>query len=230
MENMESLLNLKRSMFYDTDEHGRISFRGKYLNEFKEDEYAARIKAIRVSGFKAKNLRKLSEAFPAIERLTIEKTSKLISLEGIELWSDLNELRIEDCPKLTDLSALKSLLKLKLIGLEKFTNAVNVIQFLSSSELREVYLNDNLLDFDLISEMNDLEVISLEGYKSERVELPLLPPISKSFGISGFNKLQSAGFLANQPREIHIRWWGPEKVTGVPKHLENHDALKKLIL
>jgi len=221
-------MNLKRSMFYDTDDQGRISFRGKYLNEFKEEEYVTHIKAITVSGFKGKNLQKLSESFPAVERLTIEKTSNLISLEGIEKWTNLGELRIEDCSKLEDLSGLKYLNNLKLVNLEKFTNAVNVIQFLSSSELRELYLNDNLLDFDLISEIRGLEVISLEGYDSERVELPLLPTISKSFGISGFKKLQSAKFLANQPAEIRIRWWGPEKVTGVPEHLYNHDGLKKL--
>ena len=37
---LSTLFNHNRSMFFIADEQGRVSFRGRYLSEFKESEYS----------------------------------------------------------------------------------------------------------------------------------------------------------------------------------------------
>jgi Leucine-rich repeat (LRR) protein len=226
---MEKLLNIKRSMFYDSDDQGRISYRGKYLAEFTEEDYKTKIRAITLSGYKGKNLQPLAEHFPLIERLTIEKTSNLKSLHGIEVWENLGELNIEDCSNLADFSSLELLDNLKILNLEKLSCAAAVLKYVKSSSLRELYLNDVITDMDLISDLKGLEVLSLNGSSSVRESLPLIPFISKSFGITGFKQLKSASFLENLTMDTRIRWWGPNQVSDIPDHLKAHEGLKSLI-
>ena len=92
---LATLFNHNRSMFFDTDDQGRVSFRGKYLAEFEESTYSSRIVGMSLSGFKGKDLSGLADVFPLIKRLTIEKTSNIKSLNGIEKFTNLEELRIE---------------------------------------------------------------------------------------------------------------------------------------
>ena len=97
---LATLFNHNRSMFFDTDDQGRVSFRGKYLAEFEESTYSSRIVGMSLSGFKGKDLSGLADVFPLIKRLTIEKTSNLKSLNGIEKFASLCDVRIEECSKL----------------------------------------------------------------------------------------------------------------------------------
>ena len=96
---LATLFNHNRSMFFDTDDQGRVSFRGKYLAEFEESTYSSRIVGMSLSGFKGKDLSGLADVFPLIKRLTIEKTSNIKSLNGIEKFTNLEELSIEAAKK-----------------------------------------------------------------------------------------------------------------------------------
>jgi hypothetical protein len=87
-------------MFFESDEQGRVGFRGRYLSEFNEQDYATKITGMSISGFKGKDLNELAHIFPMVQRLTIEKTSNLKSLNGIEKFASLCDVRIEECSKL----------------------------------------------------------------------------------------------------------------------------------
>ena len=60
-----------------------------------------------ISGFKQKNLEELVNLFPNLIQVNIEKTSKLLSLEGIERLVGLRKINLQDCSNLKDLSSLK---------------------------------------------------------------------------------------------------------------------------
>jgi len=202
---LATLFNHNRSMFFDTDDQGRVSFRGKYLAEFEESTYSSRIVGMSLSGFKGKDLSGLADVFPLIKRLTIEKTSNIKSLNGIEKFTNLEELRIEECSKLTDLSAIAGLTILSEINFERFNSSVPIIEY---------------------SKISTFESLNLSGSGCQQTELPILPKVKTSLGIDGFPNLVSAAFLQNQDSSVRIRWWGPKTISNVPAHLLEHEGLK----
>ena len=225
---LATLFNHNRSMFFDTDDQGRVSFRGKYLAEFEESTYSSRIVGMSLSGFKGKDLIGLADVFPLIKRLTIEKTSNIKSLNGIEKFTNLEELRIEECGKLTDLSAVSGLTCLKEINLEKFNSVVPFIQYITKLPLNSLWISGNLTDLHLLNEILTLESLNLNGSDCQQSELPILPKVQTSLGIDGFPNLISAAFLQNQDASVRIRWWGPKTISNVPSHLIDHEGLKNV--
>lgn len=225
---LATLFNHNRSMFFDTDDQGRVSFRGKYLAEFEETNYATKIVGMSLSGFKGKDLTGLADIFPLIKRLTIEKTSNIKSLNGIEKFKDLEDLRIEECSKLTDLSAIAGLSKLKEINTEKFNSPVPVVGFIKKQPLNSLWISGNATDLDQLVEIQNLDSLDLNGSGSILTELPILPKVKTSLGIDGFPNLVSAAFLQNQDSSVRIRWWGPKTISNVPAHLLEHEGLKNV--
>lgn len=223
MMELDKIFNINRSMFFDRDSEGRMSFRGKYLAEFAPENYH-QIVGCSLSGLKKKDLTWLSEVFPSLVKVTIEKTSNITSLNGIGDYTSLNELRIEDCPKLVDFSALESCQALKNFNIEKIEHEIKVLQFVSR-DVEELYLGSNVVDLPMIAEFGKLSALSLRGHESYAEELPDMPSVSKSFGLEGFKMLKSAKFLTNLSPEVRIRWWGPKPISEVPAHL-NADLFK----
>ena len=223
---LATLFNHNRSMFFDTDDQGRVSFRGKYLAEFEETNYATKIVGMSLSGFKGKDLTGLADIFPLIKRLTIEKTSNLKSLNGIEKFKDLEDLSIEECSKLTDLSAIAGLSQLKEINTEKFNSPVPIVEFIKKQPLNSLWISGNATDLGQLVEIQNLDSLNLNGSGSILTELPILPKVKTSLGIDGFPNLVSAAFLQNQDSSVRIRWWGPKTISNVPNHLLDHVGLK----
>lgn len=225
---LATLFNHNRSMFFESDDHGRVGFRGRYLSEFNEQDYAIKITGMSISGFKGKDLSGLAEVFPGVQRLTIEKTSNLKSLSGIEKFTSLNDVRIEECSKLVDLSALAQVSNLTKLDLEKFLLEVPVVQFLVGLNIADLYLRSTITDLLDLSNLKSLSHLTLTGSTLE--ELPVLPKITTSFGLDGFPNLKSAAFMVNIDPTIRIRWWGPKKIGGLPTHLHTHEAFKDIEL
>lgn len=227
---LATLFNHNRSMFFESDDQGRVGFRGRYLSEFNERDYATKITGMSVSGFKGKDLNDLAEIFPGVQRLTIEKTSNLKSLSGIEKFTVLNEVRIEECSKLADLSAIAEVKNLIKFDLEKFLLEVPVIQYLVSLEIADLYIRSTISDLSTLSHLTNLSHLTLIGSGSTLEELPILPQITTSFGLDGFPNLKSAAFMVNLDPTIRIRWWGPKKIGGLPTKLRSHEAFKDIEL
>ena len=223
---LATLFNHNRSMFFDTDDQGRVSFRGKYLAEFEESTYSSRIVGMSLSGFKGKDLSGLADVFPLIKRLTIEKTSNIKSLNGIEKFTNLEELRIEECSKLTDLSAIAGLTILSEINFERFNSSVPIIEYIVKLPLTSLWISGNVTDLELLSKISTFESLNLSGSGCQQTELPILPKDKTSLGIDGFPNLVSAAFLQNQDSSVRIRWWGPKTISNVPAHLLEHEGLK----
>jgi len=223
---LATLFNHNRSMFFESDDQGRVGLRGRYLSEFVEQDYATKITGMSVSGFKGKDLNDLAVMFPSVQRLTIEKTSNLKSLNGIEKFIALNEVRIEECSKLTDLSAIANAKNLRNLDIEKFLLEVPVIRFIMNLEISDLYLRSTISDLSVISKFSQLNHLTLNGNGSSLEELPEIPKIATSFGLEGFPSLKSAAFLTNLDPTVRIRWWGPKKIEGLPAHLRSHDAFK----
>lgn len=217
-------------MFFESDEQGRVGFRGRYLSEFNEQDYATKITGISISGFKGKDLNGLAEIFSGVQRLTIEKTSNLKSLNGIEKFASLCDVRIEECSKLVDFSALAHVSNLTKFDLEKFLLEVPVIQYLVSANITDLNLRSTITDLSNLSNFNSLSDLTLIGSGSTLEELPVLPKITEFFGLDGFPNLKSAAFMVNIVPTIRIRWWGPKKVGGLPTHLRAHEAFKDIEL
>jgi hypothetical protein len=57
---LANLFNHNRSMFFESDDQGRVGLRGKYLSEFNELDYSSKITGITVSGYKGKDLNDLA--------------------------------------------------------------------------------------------------------------------------------------------------------------------------
>jgi hypothetical protein len=220
---LDKIFNVNRSMFFDRDSEGRVSGRGKYLAEFTPERYD-QIVGCSLSGLKKKDLTWLPEAFPSLVKVTIEKTSNITSLNGLGIFTALHELRIENCPKLVDFSALESCQALKNFNSEKIEHEIKVLQFVSR-DVEELYLGSNVVDLSMIAEFGKLSALSLAGHESDAEELPDMPSVSTSFGLEGFKKLKSAKFLTNLSPEVRIRWWGPKPIAEVPAHL-NADLFK----
>ena len=227
---LATLFNHNRSMFFESDDQGRVGFRGRYLSEFNEQDYATKITGVSVSGFKGKDLNDLAEIFPSAQRLTIEKTSNLKSLSGIEKFTALNDVRIEECSKLTDLSAIAEVENLIKFDLEKFLLDVPVIQYLVGLKIEDLYLRSTITDLSALSDLTNLSHLTLIGSGSTLEELPILPKITTSFGLDGFPNLKSAAFMVNLDPTIRIRWWGPKKIGGLPTKLRSHEAFKDIEL
>ena len=119
---IEKLFNPKKTIFLGLDESGRIQARGRFYAELDDTEYST-IKSCVISGFKQKNLEELVNLFPNLIQVNIEKTSKLLSLEGIERLVGLRKINLQDCPNLKDLSSLKMCSNLAEVKLSMFKNA-----------------------------------------------------------------------------------------------------------
>jgi len=225
---LATLFNHNRTMFFESDDQGRVGFRGRYLSEFIEQDYATKITGMSVSGFKGKDLNDLAEIFPGVQRLTIEKTSNLKSLSGIEKFTALNEVRIEECSKLVDFSAIANVKNLTKFDLEKFLLEVPVLQYLLSLNIADLYIQSMISDLSKLSDFTSLSHLTLVGSGSNLEELPILPKITTSFGLDGFPHLKSAAFMVNLNPTVRIRWWGPKKIGELPAHLLNHEAFRDL--
>ena len=227
---LATLFNHNRTMFFESDDQGRVGFRGRYLSEFNEQDYATKITGMSISGFKGKDLSGLAEVFPGVQRLTIEKTSNLKSLSGIEKFTSLNDVRIEECSKLVDLSALAQVSNLTKLDLEKFLLEVPVVQFLVGLNIADLYLRSTVTDLSNLSNLKSLSHLTLIGSGSTLEDLPILPKITTSFGLDGFPNLKTAAFMVNIDPTIRIRWWGPKKIGGLPTCLRTHEAFKNIEL
>lgn len=227
---LTSLFNHNRSMFFESDEQGRVGFRGRYLSEFNEQDYATKITGMSISGFKGKDLNELAQIFPMVQRLTIEKTSNLKSLSGIEKFASLIDVRIEECSKLVDLSALAQVSNLIKFDLEKFLLEVPVVKYLVGLNIADLYLRSTITDLSDLSNLKSLSHLTLIGSGSTLEELPVLPKITTSFGLDGFPNLKSAAFMVNIDPTIRIRWWGPKKIGGLPANLRTHEGFKDIEL
>jgi hypothetical protein len=213
------IFNVNKSMFYESDANGKVSIlRGRYLAEFTVDQYHL-ITGCLISGFKKKNLNELSILFPNLKRLSIEKNSNLLSLEGIETLANLEELRIEECAKLTDFSHLSHCKTIQQFNSELFNGQVPVLDYLNKGSLKDLNINGNITDLDKLINFENLDFLSIQGRESTLERLPDMPAVKVSFGLSGFPKLQDLGFLKNLSAEIKIRWWGPKGLPGLPSHL-----------
>jgi hypothetical protein len=227
---LTSLFNHNRSMFFESDEQGRVGFRGRYLSEFNEQDYATKITGMSISGFKGKDLNELAQIFPMVQRLTIEKTSNLKSLSGIEKFASLCDVRIEECSKLVDFTAIMNVANLVELNLEKFLLEVPILQYLVGLKITDLYIRSSIADLSKLSDFTSLSHLTLIGSGSTLEELPILPKITTSFGLDGFPNLKSAAFMVNIDPTIRIRWWGPKKIGGLPANLRTHEAFKGIEL
>ena len=217
---IEKLFNPKKTIFLGLDESGRIQARGRFYAELDNTEYST-IKSCVISGFKQKNLEELVNLFPNLIQVNIEKTSKLLSLEGIERLVGLRKINLQDCPNLKDLSSLKMCSNLVEVKLSMFKNSTNVLGFLNAKVVSDLSLNGNITDIDLIGQFNNLDYLHLYGYECDTEFLPSLPKVRKNFTLEGFPKLRDASFMEKFDSNIKISWWGPKPIKGIPSQLES---------
>jgi hypothetical protein len=213
-------------MFYTSDETGKVNiFRGKYLQEFKESDYSL-ITGCLLGGFKKKNLNEIVELFPNLRVLTIEKTSNLLSMDGVQKLENLSELRIEDCAKLSDLSSLSQCKNIHTFHSELYKANVRVLEYLNKDSLKNLYISGKVSDLKKLVEFNGLNKLSLEGGGCANEQLPEIPPVREFFGLSGFAQLKDLNFLKNLTSEVKIRWWGPKGLPGIPPILAGFEDFK----
>ena len=165
-----------------------------------------------------------------VQRLTIEKTSNLKSLNGIEKFASLCDVRIEECSKLVDFTAIMNVANLVELNLEKFLLEVPILQYLVGLKITDLYIRSSIADLSKLSDFTSLSHLTLIGSGSTLEELPILPKITTSFGLDGFPNLKSAAFMMNIDPTIRIRWWGPKKIGGLPAHLRTHEGFKDIEL
>jgi hypothetical protein len=132
---------------------------------------------------------------------------------------NLSELRIEDCGKLSDLSALSHCNKIHAFNSEKFKSNVLVLEYLNKESIKNLYINGNVSDLDKLVEFKGLNKLSLEGAGCSQEQLPEIPSVRENFGLSGFSQLKDLSFLNNLTAEVKIRWWGPKGLPGIPASL-----------
>jgi hypothetical protein len=217
---IEKLFNPRKTIFLGLDELGRIQGRGRFYAEIEETEYTA-IKSCVISGFKKKNLVELVSMFPNLIEVSIEKTSKLLSLEGVDRLVDLRKITIQDCPNLKDLSSLKSCTNLAEVQLSMFKTPTDVLGFLNAKVVSNLALNGNITDMSLIGQFNNLDYLNLNGYGCDTEVLPSLPKVRKNFNLEGFPKLKDASFMENLDATVRISWWGPKPIKGIPAQLSS---------
>ncbi|NBU47860.1 MAG: hypothetical protein EBS34_10560 [Flavobacteriales bacterium] len=222
---IEKLCNPKKSIFLGLDEQGRIQGRGRFFAELSPEEYPA-IKGCVISGFKKKNLIELVDLFPNLIELTIEKTSNLITLEGVNRLTELRGITIEECPKLVDLSSLSSCLKIIEVRLGAFKTATNILGFISPQKLTALSIHGNATDLDKILNFENLDYMTINGYGCDLETLPIFPKIRKTFTLEGFPKLKEASFMSNFDSDMRLTWWGPKPIAGIPDHLKHLETFK----
>jgi len=222
---IEKLFNPRKTIFLGLDELGRIQARGRFYAELDETEYS-KIKSCVISGFKQKNLEEFVNLFPNLIQVSIEKTSKLLSLEGIERLVDLQKITIQDCPKLKDLSSLKMCSNLAEVQLSMFKTPTDVLGFLNTKVVSNLSVNGNITDMSLIGQFNNLDYLHLYGYGCDTEYLPALPKVSKNFNLEGFPKLMDASFMEKFDSTIRITWWGPKPIKGIPSQLLSFKVFK----
>jgi len=223
----DKIFNVKKTLFFETNNEGKVGLRGKFLFEFKEDEYY-KITGISISGLKKKNLIDLTSFFPNLIRITIENTSNIQSLLGIEKFTQINELNIKECTNLMDLSAIEKLKYLKIANFEDLRNKTKILSYLLGTQISELYIHGLVEDLNELSNFKDLRILSLGGHGCDNETLPDIPKVTQHFGLSGFTNLKSANFLRNLDPNIKIRWWGPPEISEMPVHLKNNDAFKSV--
>ena len=220
MEGIEKIFNPKKTIFLGMDDQGRIQGRGRFFGELKPEQLPT-IKSTYLSGFKKKNLIELVDLFPNLVELTIEKTSNLVSLEGVNLLLGLRAITIEDCPKLMDLSALISCTQLAKVNLEAFKNEAKVLDYISPKTVKDLSLHGNLIDLEKVINFQELEYLSLNGHDCNIASLPTLPKVAKNFNLRGFPNLTNASFMENFNANMRITWWGPKPIEGIPEQLKD---------
>ena len=222
---IEKLFNPRKTIFLGLDELGRIEGRGRFYAEIDETEYSA-IKSCVISGFKKKNLVELVSMFPNLIEVSIEKTSKLLSLEGIDRLVDLQKITIQDCPNLKDLSSLKTCRNLAEVQLSMFKTPTEVLGFLNTKVVSNLAVNGNITDMSLIGHFKNLDYLNLNGYGCDTEVLPSLPKVRKNFNLEGFPKLKDASFMEEFDASIRISWWGPKPIEGIPEKLLAHKTFQ----
>ena len=222
---IEKLFNPKKTVFLTIDEQGRMGARGRFFDELKLEEYPT-IKGCVLSGFKKKNLTEFVDLFPNIVELFIEKTSNLLSLEGMNRLTDLKVITIENCPKLIDLSSLYNCTKLYDVKLDAFKMSTKVLNYISPDTIKRLALHGNVTDLDKIIDFKNLEYLTLNGYECNLDTLPTLPKVKKNFNLNGFPLLKNASFMENFDTNMRITWWGPKPIDGIPNHLKDFDTFK----
>jgi hypothetical protein len=219
---IEKLFNPKKTIFLGMNENGHIQARGRFFAELKPEEFE-NIKGCSLAGFKKKNLNDLAVLFPNLIQLTIEKTSNLTSLDGINKFSDLMRITIEVCPKLMDLSDLINCTRLTEVRLSSFNTSTDVLSFLHTSTVTSLAIHGNVTDLSKIIDFKGLGFLHLNGYGCELEILPPLPLV-RNFNLEGFPKLNDGSFMANFESEMRLVWWGPKSIANIPDHLKHLDA------
>ena len=222
---IEKLFNPRKTIFLGLDELGRIQARGRFYAEIDETEYSA-IKSCVISGFKQKNLEELVNMFPNLIEVSIEKTSKLLSLEGIDRLVDLQRITIQDCPNLKDLSSLKMCSHLAEVELSRFKTPTDVLGVLHAKVVSSLAVNGNITDMSLIGQFHNLDYLHLYGFGCDTEILPSLPKVSINFTLEGFPKLKDASFMDKFDASIRISWWGPKPIKGIPEKLLAHKTFQ----
>ena len=197
------------------------SVRGQYLNEIPEADHKKVVTA-RLIGFKAKDLSGLTGFMPELKELTIEKNTKLISLEGVQQWN-LEKLCLDGCSGLTNYKPVENLKFLKVFKTTSVPLGTDVLKFLGAN-VKELGIDPNTKDIELLSGMSGLQYLSLVCDRCDCKSLPVLPKGLKSLLISGdFDNLNDASFMSNLNPKINLTSWINTKgMKNVPAGFKNH--------
>ena len=125
------------------------SARGQFLNEISDADYKKVVSA-RLSGFKAKDFSILVGFMPGLKELTIEKNTKLLSLEGIHQWN-LEKLSLEGCSSLKNYSQLATLKSLKEFKSTSVPLGTEVLKYIGP-KVNDLGIDPNAGDIELLSE------------------------------------------------------------------------------
>jgi len=215
---LDKIFNVNKTTFYEFDENGKIQMRGRFISEFNTDEYP-NIIGCYLTGFKGKNLNELVSLFPNLVEFSIEKTSQLVSLDGLQKLSGLKRLTIEQLPKLTDVSAIETCVNLQYFDSSKFENSLKLLSFLPKNNIQELSIGGALTDLEELTSFTNLISLGIIGYDCFQETLPTLPKLRKSLWLEGFPKLNDASFLNNLDSNVYIQWRGPKTISNIPEHI-----------
>lgn len=160
----ESLFNKKygkQTLFYLPG-----AYKSTYTNELDEESMKDVIKCYFLS-IQTIDLAWISTDFPSLEQVSLEKSKKLKSLEGLQLLSNLKEISINrTCESLTDFSALsnENLVKITL------DFAPTELPTLSQS-VTNITIHDckSLTNLDFMSNLKDDVRIFFKGLNPELI-------------------------------------------------------------
>ena len=197
------------------------SARGQFLNEISDADYKKVVSA-RLSGFKAKDFSILAGFMPGLKELTIEKNTKLLSLEGVHQWN-LEKLSLEGCSLLKNYSQLATLKSLKEFKSTSVPPGTEVLKYIGP-KVKDLGIDPNAADIDLLSDMSGLQYLSLICEQCDHKILPLLPKGLKSLLINGeYDNLKDASFMANLNPKINLTIWIDTKnMKNIPSAFKNH--------